>query len=247
MNIAKGKPIQKVDTLLNADAAEWCPHPGLQNVLLCGTYKLLESTLSEHANTENPVTSSLCNPGLEASEELLAETAQATAQVRVGGVITYKVLFSESGQPHLEECSTMSTCGVLDIKWMEAAAGDRFLYGIVDAEGQFQMFQLEEENLTSRFLAKSRLSESSLGLSLSWADFSQGSPLVAASDSAGCVTVFQVGDNLSTVSTWKAHDYEAWITAFHKSDHNLVFSGGDDCKLKCWDLRNTSQSTFCSN
>lgn len=27
----------------------------------------------------------------------------------------------------------------------------------------------------------------------------------------------------------------------------FCFSGGDDCKLKCWDLRDTSRPTFCSN
>lgn len=51
MSIARGKLIQKVDTLLNADAVEWCPHPGLQDVLLCGTYKLLESPPLDHVCT----------------------------------------------------------------------------------------------------------------------------------------------------------------------------------------------------
>lgn len=43
MNVTRGAALQKVDTILNADAVEWCPHVGHQEVLLCGTYKLLET------------------------------------------------------------------------------------------------------------------------------------------------------------------------------------------------------------
>ncbi len=32
--------LEEVDTLLTADAVEWCPAPGLEGVLACGTYQL---------------------------------------------------------------------------------------------------------------------------------------------------------------------------------------------------------------
>ena len=31
---------QTLDTIYNADSVEWCPVPGLQDLLLCGTYQL---------------------------------------------------------------------------------------------------------------------------------------------------------------------------------------------------------------
>ena len=31
---------QTLDTIYNADSVEWCPIPGLQDLLLCGTYQL---------------------------------------------------------------------------------------------------------------------------------------------------------------------------------------------------------------
>ena len=31
---------QTLDTIYNADSIEWCPVPGLQDLLLCGTYQL---------------------------------------------------------------------------------------------------------------------------------------------------------------------------------------------------------------
>ena len=35
--------LQVVDTQLYADSVEWCPFEGMQHVLLCGTYQLLET------------------------------------------------------------------------------------------------------------------------------------------------------------------------------------------------------------
>ncbi|CAB3373633.1 Hypothetical predicted protein [Cloeon dipterum] len=34
--------LHTVDTVLNADCVAWCPHPGLQSLLLCSTYQLIE-------------------------------------------------------------------------------------------------------------------------------------------------------------------------------------------------------------
>ena len=36
--------LQTVDTQLYADSVEWCPFDGLQHILLCGTYQLLETS-----------------------------------------------------------------------------------------------------------------------------------------------------------------------------------------------------------
>jgi hypothetical protein len=41
--------------------------------------------------------------------------------------------------------------------------------------------------------------------------------------------------------SFHAHDYEPWITSFDLGRPEVVWSGGDDCKLKCWDLRDTSR------
>lgn len=40
-----------------------------------------------------------------------------------------------------------------------------------------------------------------------------------------------------TSSQWQAHAYEPWTTAFDHWDPNRVWSGGDDCVLKAWDIR----------
>lgn len=51
-------------------------------------------------------------------------------------------------------------------------------------------------------------------------------PRVVTSDSTGSLTVLSLAEeNLSAVSQWKAHDFEAWISAFSYWDTQLIYSG----------------------
>lgn len=47
---------------------------------------------------------------------------------------------------------------------------------------------------------------------------------------------------LQVETSWPAHDFEPWIVSWDQS-HN-VWSGGDDLKLKRWDVRIPSMPTF---
>lgn len=50
---------------------------------------------------------------------------------------------------------------------------------------------------------------------------------------------------LEMTSRWHAHDFEPWIAAFDCWDPSTVWTGGDDLKLKGWDLRQgCEQPTF---
>jgi diphthamide biosynthesis protein 7 len=42
---------------------------------------------------------------------------------------------------------------------------------------------------------------------------------------------------LEVSSSWAAHDYEPWITAWDSTGAHTVWSGGDDLRLKRWDVR----------
>ncbi|KAG7234274.1 hypothetical protein INR49_005235 [Caranx melampygus] len=65
-----------------------------------------------------------------------------------------------------------------------------------------------------------------------------GRALLGIAAATGELQLYSMSDGaLSTVSQWKAHDFEAWISAFSYWDTQLIYSGGDDCKLKGWDLR----------
>ena len=72
-------------------------------------------------------------------------------------------------------------------------------------------------------------------LSLEWQNLN-----LVTSDSSGMITTWKYdseGTALEIIQTSKQHDFEAWICTYDTWDPNLIYSGGDDCKLKIWDLR----------
>ena len=60
------------------------------------------------------------------------------AQVRYGGVVVYS-LMCEDDLPKLQEKFKVDLCGILDIKWLHEDMDGRPVFGLVDAEGFFQV------------------------------------------------------------------------------------------------------------
>uniref|UniRef100_A0A673V0Y6 methylated diphthine methylhydrolase n=1 Tax=Suricata suricatta TaxID=37032 RepID=A0A673V0Y6_SURSU len=72
---------------------------------------------------------------------------------------------------------------------------------------------------------------------------------IISSDSKGQLHLLEVnkeGPGLQEVSTWQAHDFEAWIAAFNYWQTEIVYSGGDDGLLRGWDTRIRGTSVFSS-
>ncbi|RYR00702.1 hypothetical protein Ahy_B07g088833 [Arachis hypogaea] len=59
---------------------------------------------------------------------------------------------------------------------------------------------------------------------------------VGLSDGSVSIVSF-LESKLEIQEEWKAHDFELWTTAFDIHQPNLVYTGSDDCKFSCWDLR----------
>ncbi|KAJ1785856.1 hypothetical protein LPJ59_006049 [Coemansia sp. RSA 2399] len=76
--------------------------------------------------------------------------------------------------------------------------------------------------------------------SLDWTNRLQAEsrPQIATSQSDGSVRLLEFAESrLETLARWQAHDLEAWITAFDYWNTSVVYSGGDDARLKAWDMR----------
>jgi diphthamide biosynthesis protein 7 len=88
-----------------------------------------------------------------------------------------------------------------------------------------------------------------------------GSLVVSLSDKSLALLRPDSQNGLSITETWAAHDFEPWIAAWNYWDDNIIYSGmpcprvcggklmmgtgGDDLKLKGWDVRQgVSQPTF---
>lgn len=75
---------------------------------------------------------------------------------------------------------------------------------------------------------------SSMCLCLDW-NPSAASITVGLSD--GSVSILSLNESELRTQEWKAHDFELWATSFDIHQPQLVYTGSDDCKFSCWDLR----------
>ncbi|KAI5613054.1 diphthine methyltransferase isoform X2 [Silurus asotus] len=221
MGSSRTRSLQVFDTELSADTVEWCPLPQYAHILACGTYQLQKD------DEKNPS--------------------------RIGRLYLFQFDQQQSFIPPLTEIQRTDTPAILDLKWCHTEMCGRPLLGMATACGEIQLHALRDTKDGRCLLdhvSNTELGPNRLALSLDWSTGRGDSTdlRVLTSDSTGSLTVLSLAeDNLSAVAQWKAHDFEAWISAFSYWDTQLVYSGGDDCKLKGWDLRMAPSSpTFTS-
>ncbi|ORY29533.1 WD40-repeat-containing domain protein, partial [Naematelia encephala] len=223
--------VAQVDTIYSADSIEWCPHSPYRDIFTCGTYQVLEPE-----PTAGPSSSS-------SSTEVPKREMN-----RTGRLYLFQV---GNDQQTLEELERIDTAAVLDVKWSPRLDPlGQAVVAVADAKGWITIYALNNDK---RLHLKQRLeiaSSSTLCLSIDWSthqnedDFVLPNLIVSLSDGTlAHLTATSTGE-LEVDQQWKAHDFEPWITAFDPWDPHVIWSGGDDCKLKRWDLRSTSFPTL---
>ncbi|AWP07037.1 putative diphthamide biosynthesis protein 7 [Scophthalmus maximus] len=211
---SRTRSLQVFDTEQSADTVEWCPVSPNHNILVCGTYQLQKGAGVEDAT-----------------------------QSRTGRLYLFDFRREESMSPPLTELQRMDTPAILDLKWCHVPVLGKAMLGTAAATGELQLYTMsdgQEGSCSLQTLSSLEVGAERLALSLDWSTGRMDSSDVrlVCSDSAGCVSVLSLAEGaLTALSQWKAHDFEAWISAFSYWDTQLVYSGGDDCKLKGWDLR----------
>ncbi|GIL46044.1 hypothetical protein Vafri_3131 [Volvox africanus] len=206
----------------NADCAEFCPLPGLNYLLALGTYQLLEET-----------------------------------QERLGRC--YLRALQLSGAAEQPQGSTnagsLDMPGIFDLKWRPPACDTRkAMLGAALADGTVRLMEVFEDGAAVtrpqlRLQSQVAACSSGMCLSLDWQAAHGGAVArIATSSSAGTLSLLQATNSeLSHLCEWKAHDLEAWCTAFHKAEENILFSGADDCYFKAYDIRSDPASPIFSN
>ncbi|XP_063000888.1 diphthine methyltransferase [Elgaria multicarinata webbii] len=217
----KMQTLQVVDTEYSADVVEWCPVEGWHSILACGTYQLKKPDIK---------------PG-ESPDENNAP------HVRLGRLYLY--CFEEQVFAPLTEIQRLETAAVLDVKWCHVPIAGQPALGIANAKGTVELSFLTGNEKSCRLepLCSADLGSECLALSLDWSTGrgQRGHPLrLVSSDSKGRLSLLSIEESAPSIhllEQWKAHDFEAWIAAFDYWNTSVVYSGGDDCKLRGWDAR----------
>ncbi|KAF9015168.1 WD40-repeat-containing domain protein [Cyathus striatus] len=202
------------DTIFPADSLEFCPSSSASNLFVCGTYKLDET---EH----------------------ISDQPSTHGQHRRGQCLVFEIDFPSTNFRHIQ---SFDLPAILDMKWCHRSEAARPLLATADSEGGITLFEWQhsEHKLKKTSMIFCATSDT-LCLSLDWSnrrfpgkDFGS----MAVSLSNGSLALLEPQEsNLIKTATWHAHDYEPWITAWNYWDKNVLYSGGDDLKLKCWDVR----------
>ena len=128
------------------------------------------------------------------------------------------------------------TAAILDVKWSPTEPA----LCVADAKGAITQFDFIDGKLTEK--SKVQVTDDSrLVLSLDYAKDGKG--LISSLSHGALAHLTARPEGWEVVEEWHAHDFEPWIAAYG-DDQNTVWSGGDDCRLKRWDMRAPQMATF---
>ncbi|KZT44366.1 WD40 repeat-like protein [Sistotremastrum suecicum HHB10207 ss-3] len=209
------------DTNWPADAVEFCPFPGSTDLVVCGTYKLLETPgekqqrkgqciLLKVDKQENRI-HSLQSLSFPAVLDLKWESWMSDPNFLIlavadsEGHITMCRLDHQDYKALLTPIQTIS-CGSTDVLCLSLDWSDRKDDGFVSTGA-----------------------------------------LVASSSDGHLSLLKDNGSDIQLTMSWHAHDYEPWVAAWDYWDPNTVYSGGDDLILKSWDVRTSCDTPTATN
>eukprot|EP01095_Lingulamoeba_sp_RSL-Kostka_P002083 TRINITY_DN12934_c0_g1_i1.p1 TRINITY_DN12934_c0_g1~~TRINITY_DN12934_c0_g1_i1.p1 ORF type:complete len:401 (-),score=119.99 TRINITY_DN12934_c0_g1_i1:8-1210(-) len=227
------------DVKYTADSIESCPYvEEFENIFVCGCYQLDEETRRRIGGIH------LFELNIEKENE--NNSIDENNENESSGENNESSCFDR-----IQFIETQS--GILDTSWCDK--------DLVTAESTGKVSLYEIENGSSdgndnnkpqlRLKGKCSIEENSkLGISLAvdWNCYSHEENVnrnVVSSYTNGEIAIFDVNrfslneieDEDDIILKWKGHHYEPWACCYNKLNHNLIFSGGDDLKLKCWDIR----------
>ncbi|KAJ1673032.1 hypothetical protein EV182_006018 [Spiromyces aspiralis] len=216
--------LASIDTGFCADCVEFYPQVGTPNQrFVIGTYQL-----------ETP-----------------ADNPQ-----RLGRLIVCDLVpeWPDSAKYRIVQRQVLDTCAVFDIKWCYRPIDGRLVLGQAGADGHLRLYADCSDSDQQAVLREIAVTDSDITdgsvmcLSLDWSNrvFAGGGPEIVTSHSDGSVKVHSLGSaGLDVRESWAAHEFEAWIAAFDYWSPNVVYTGGDDARLRVWDRRANTGSPHC--
>jgi diphthamide biosynthesis protein 7 len=225
------------DTEFSADSVEWCPVAPYQAVFVCGTYQL--------AQTENTEVNSLTD------QERREDRAVSDPCNRLGR-LHLLAIDSVKGLCLLQ---TLEMAAILDCKWCHCKLYGKIVLAVANAVGDVLLYEMRTDEAVSEEEPVKNVNENepysscslsllcsctvaqdadseTLALSLDWStgrckfEDVQNSPFITVSDSKGNISLLTLSNlMLEKRECWKAHGFEAWITAFDYWNSSVLYTG----------------------
>lgn len=124
------------------------------------------------------------------------------------------------------------------------------MLAIAESVGRIQLHEWCEQEKNLSAIQSIQVAESHvLCLSIDWNNrLSNEVGELVVSKSDGALSTLKFNESRFEVDlTWHAHDFEPWVAAWNYWTPNIVYSGGDDCKLKGWDTRTPCSHPMLTN
>ncbi|EIM83306.1 WD-40 repeat-containing protein [Stereum hirsutum FP-91666 SS1] len=222
------------DTQWSADSVEFCPHPDATDIFVCGTYQLQQDPRPE-VEEAHPADDDLAEEDPYPILDIVGKP-----QTRLGKCLVFETSYETDEFKNIQEFPLPA---ILDMKWCFTTQSRSPLLAIADAEGQVSLhdWDLEARSLKQSSVIKCA-EQSVLCLSLDWSNRrnptdTMGSLVVSLSNGKLALLQPNPDTGLTVTDTWHAHDYEPWVAAWDYWHTDTIYSGGDDLKLKVWDIR----------
>ena len=259
--ISSATSLAHFDTIYSADCIEWCHSAGYEDLFICGTYQVLDpasTTKQPNDQVDTTVEKDQHEDDVEVEDE--SESVKRQTQ-RTGRLLLFQVTDPQSAQSTLREVQRIESNAILDAKWCSRPSSGAPGLAVADAKGQFVFYELSSSRRLEHVQAIQVADTSTLCLSLALSapqleelvgdteylmqSRTKPSLRIAVSLSNGSLSVLacSIDGEWAVEQTWHAHDFEPWCVAWDP-DTNYIWSGGDDCKLKKWDLRDTSVPVY---
>jgi len=162
-------------------------------------------------------------------------------QVKRGELFNFRVYNDD--QPRIEAREPpIPTGAVLDLHWIPRAASMPVPILALAAHDGIDLFSLNPASAHLEHRSHCTPNSARMCLQLCWSPLaSSGSAatgLLLTSLSDGHVATLTVTESaLRLDGLWSGHDFEVWSCAFDACNPALCYTGADDARLCCWDLR----------
>jgi diphthamide biosynthesis protein 7 len=239
-------PLFQFDSELTADCVEWCPIDSYNHLVVCGTYQL-----DPQKNQRNGKLFLFSNDHSINSLELLLEK-----QLDMTGIFDLKWCWSPiAGKPCLAIAGSDASLSLWSLNTCEAeyhltqdrkhllesSSSSRFVTQAQELD-ELDKLPTKQQMALEKLGDKQQSKNENMCLSVDWNNRVHRNEfdkkLIVTQSNGNASLVLLNSSELQVLNTWAAHNFEAWIGAFHyHTSFDFVYTGGDDALMKGWDSR----------